>query len=92
MLVHVQIKNVLVRTKREYDYFGNILEYEFAYFAFGSNVIEYKFVYFTFGTTVLEYEYEYAYLAILAIVLTYSSTNTIPWRFGPIYLSTSSIT
>ena len=40
-------------TKHEYDYFGNVLEYEYDSFAFETTVIEYEDVYFTFGTTVL---------------------------------------
>ena len=43
-------KNVIVRSNREYDYFGNILEYE--YFASYSSTSTPKVL-------VLEYEYEY---------------------------------
>ena len=87
---------VIVRTKREYDYFGNVLEYEYDYLAFGTNIIDYEYVYFTFGPNVLEYEYEYgyAYFAIWAILSSsmYSSTSTTTWRFGPMYLSTTTST
>ena len=34
MLATVHMKNnVIVRSNREYDYFGNVLEYEYDYFA-----------------------------------------------------------
>ena len=49
--VHMK-KNVIVRSNREYDYFGNVLEYEYDYFASYSSTITQKVL-------VLEYEYKY---------------------------------
>ena len=43
-------KNVIVRSNREYDYFGNVLEYEYDYFASYSSTNTPKVL-------VLEYEY-----------------------------------
>ena len=43
-------KYVIVRSNREYDYFGNVLEYEYDYFPSYSSTSTQK---------VLEYEYEY---------------------------------
>ena len=45
-------KNVIVRSNREYDYFGNVLEYEYDYFASYSSTSTQKVL-------VLEYEYKY---------------------------------
>ena len=41
-----------MRSNREYDYFGNVLEYEYDYFPSYSSMSTQK---------VLEYEYEYDY-------------------------------
>ena len=46
-------KNVIVRSNREYDYFGNVLEYEYDYFASYSSTTS------TQKVLVLEYEYKY---------------------------------
>ena len=43
-------KNVTMRSNREYDYFGNVLEYEYDYFASYSSTSTQK-------VPVLEYEY-----------------------------------
>ena len=43
-------KNVIVRSNREYDYFGNVFEYEYDYFALYSSMITQKVL-------ILEYEY-----------------------------------
>ena len=43
-------KNVIVRSNREYNYFGNVLEYEYDYFASYSSTRTQKVL-------VLEYEY-----------------------------------
>ena len=45
-------KNVIVRSNREYDYFGNVLEYEYDYFPSYSSTSTQKVL-------VLEYEYKY---------------------------------
>ena len=45
-------KYVIVRSNREYDYFGNVLEYEYDYFPSYSSTSTQKVL-------VLEYEYEY---------------------------------
>ena len=45
-------KNVIVRSNREYDYFGNVLEYEYDYFASYSSTS-------TSTPKVLVHEYEY---------------------------------
>ena len=45
-------KNVIVRSNREYDYFGNVLEYKYDYFASYSSTSTQKVL-------VLEYEYKY---------------------------------
>ena len=51
--VHMK-KNVIVRSNREYDYFGNVLEYEYDYFvSFSSMSTSIQKV------LVLEYEYKY---------------------------------
>ena len=44
-------KNVIVRSNREYDYFGNVLEYEYDYFPSYSSTSTQK---------VLKYEYDYS--------------------------------
>ena len=44
------MKKVIVRSNREYDYFGNVIEYENDYLAFWTNVLEYEYDY---------YEYKY---------------------------------
>ena len=44
------MKNVIVRSNREYGYFGNVLEYEYDYFASYSSTSTPKVL-------VLEYEY-----------------------------------
>ena len=43
-------KNVIVRNNREYDYFGNVIEYEYDYFPSYSSTSTKKVL-------VLEYEY-----------------------------------
>ena len=48
--VHMN-KNVIVRSNREYDYFGNVLEYEYDYFALYSSTSTQKVL-------VLKYEYK----------------------------------
>ena len=45
-------KKVIVRSNREYDYFGNVLEYEYDYFASYSSTSTQKVL-------ILEYEYKY---------------------------------
>ena len=45
-------KNVIVRSNHEYDYFGNVLEYEYDYFPSYSSTNTQKVL-------VLEYEYKY---------------------------------
>ena len=45
-------KNVIVRSNREYDYFGNVLEYKYDYFPSYSSTSTQK-------VPVPEYEYEY---------------------------------
>ena len=52
MLATVHMKKVIVRSNREYDYFDNVLEYEYDYFASYSSTRTQKVL-------VLEYEYEY---------------------------------
>ena len=47
-------KNVIMRSNREYDYFGNVLEYEYDYFASYSSTST-----STQKVLVLEYEYKY---------------------------------
>ena len=51
--VHMK-KNVIVRSNREYDYFGNVLKYEYDYFPSYSSTSSQKVL-------VLKYEYEYDY-------------------------------
>ena len=50
-------KIVIVRSNPEYDYFSNVLEYEYEYFAFWTNILEYK--YDSSDSTITEYEYNY---------------------------------
>ena len=45
-------KKLIVRSNREYDYFGNVLEYEYDYFPPYSSTSTQKVL-------VLEYEYKY---------------------------------
>ena len=47
-------KNVIVKSNREYDYFGNVLEYEYDYFPSYSSTST-----STQKVLVLEYEYKY---------------------------------
>ena len=54
MLAKVHMKKLIVRSNREYDYFGNILEYENNYFALYSSKSTN-----TQKVLVLEYEYDY---------------------------------
>ena len=55
MLATVHMKtNVIVKSNREYDYFGNVLEYEYDYFASYSSTSTR-----TQKVLVLEYDYEY---------------------------------
>ena len=51
-------KNVIVRSNREYDYFGNVLEYEYDYFPSYSSTSTQKVL-------VLEYEYEYKHTSTI---------------------------
>ena len=48
-------KNVIMRSNREYDYFGNVLEYEYDYFPSYSSTI--TFLRTRVRVLVLEYEY-----------------------------------
>ena len=50
-------KNVIVRSNREYDYFGNVLEYEKDYFPSYTSTSTEKVL-------VLEYEYEYSRMSM----------------------------
>ena len=52
-------KNVIVRSNREYDYFGNVLEYEKDYFPSYSSTST-----STEKVLVLEYEYEYSRMSM----------------------------
>ena len=45
-------KNVIMRSNREYDYFGNVLEYKYDYFPSCTSTSTQKVL-------VLEYEYKY---------------------------------
>ena len=54
LLATVHVKKVIVRNNREYDYFGNIHEYD--YFALYSSTST-----ITQKVLILEYEYEYDY-------------------------------
>ena len=55
-----------MRSNREYDYFGNVLEYEYDYFPSYSSTSTQKVL-------VLEYEYEYK------STITPSLVCTLPW-------------
>ena len=50
-------KNVIVRSNREYDYFGNVLEYEYDYFPSYSSTSTITFLRTRVRVLVLEYEY-----------------------------------
>ena len=54
-------KYVIVRSNREYDYFGNVLEYEYDYFPSYSITSTQKVL-------VLEYEYDYSISAIYIVI------------------------
>ena len=59
MLATVHMKNnVIVRSNREYDYFGNVLEDEYDYFASYSSTS-------TSTQKVLVFEYEYKYTSTI---------------------------
>ena len=53
-------KNVIVKSNREYDYFGNVLEYEYDYFPSYSSMST-----STQKVLVLEYEYKYKYTSTI---------------------------
>ena len=63
--VHMK-KNVIVRSNREYDYFSNVLEYEYDSFASYSSTSTQK---------VLVLEYEYKYMCTIT-----PSLITMQWR------------
>ena len=56
-------KNVIVRSNREYDYFGNVLEYEYDYFPSYSSTSTQKVL-------VLEYEYKYTSTITPSLIVT----------------------
>ena len=66
-------KNVIVKSNREYDYFGNVLEYEYDYFPSYSSTSTQKVL-------VLEYDYSIsaAYTTIVRPLLEYSSSEWDP--------------
>ena len=65
-------KNVIVRSNREYDYFGNVLEYEYDYFPSYSSTST-----STQKVLVLEYEYKYTSTITPSLISTESWTDII---------------
>ena len=61
-------KNVIVRSNREYDYFGNVLEYEYDYLPSYSSTS-------TSTQKVLVLEYEYKYTSTITPSLDLSRTT-----------------
>ena len=60
-------KNVIVKSNREYNYFGNVLEYEYDYFLSYSSTST-----STQKVLVLEYEYKYKYTSTITPSLIYT--------------------
>ena len=58
-------KNVIVKSNREYNYFGNVLEYEYDYFPSYTSTSTQKVL-------VLEYEYKYKYTSMITPSLDWS--------------------
>ena len=61
-----------MRSNREYDYFGNVLEYEYDYFASYSSTSTPKVL-------VLEYEYEYEYKYKYKYTSTITPSLVLTW-------------
>ena len=62
-------KKLIVRSNREYDYFGNVLEYEYDYFPSYSSTSS-----STQKVLVLEYEYKYKYTSTITPSLQFWKT------------------
>ena len=65
-------QNVIVKSNREYDYFGNVLEYD--YFPSYSSTSTQKVL-------VLEYEYEYKYTSTITPSLVCACVHVLIYYF-----------